>query len=203
MFELPKLPYEYDALAPFVSSEIQQLHHTKHHAAYIKNLNTALEKYPEWQNKTIEEIIISLDQLPADIKTVVRNNGGGHFNHSMFWQMMGPKGSSGEPSGTLLSEIQQSFGDIKTFKEQFGAGAVKIFGSGWQWLVLDNDKLTLMSTPNQDSPLSSGKTPILGLDVWEHAYYLQYYNKRPDYVEAWWNIVNWEDVARRLAEAKK
>lgn len=204
MFTLPALPYEYDALDPFIRSDIQQLHHTKHHQAYVDNLNKALEKYPDWQNKSIEEIITSLDQIPEDVRTVVRNHGGGHFNHSMFWQMMAPKKGTGqEPSGTLLDKIQHSFGDLKTFKEQFGQGAVKIFGSGWQWLVLDNNEVKLMSTPNQDSPLTQGKIPLLGLDVWEHAYYLQYYNKRPDYVDAWWNVVNWDDVARRLDEASK
>ena len=197
MFTLPDLPYEYDALAPFISTDIQKLHHDAHHAAYVKNLNTAFEKYPEWQNKSIEEVIISLDQLPEDIKKTVRNNGGGHYNHSMFWEMMAPKNGQ-EPTGTLLDKMQHTFGDVKTFKEQFTQGAIKIFGSGWQWLVLDKGEVTLMSTPNQDSPLTQGCIPLLGLDVWEHAYYLQYYNKRPDYVEAWWNIVNWEEVAKRL-----
>lgn len=197
MFTLPDLPYEYDALAPFISSDIQHLHHSKHHQTYIDKLNAALEKYPQWQNKTIEEIVTSLDELPEDIKTAVRNNGGGHYNHSMFWEMMAPKKGQ-EPSGTLLDKVQHSFGDIKTFKEQFTTGAISVFGSGWQWLVWDQGELKMLSTPNQDSPLTQGKIPLLGLDVWEHAYYLQYYNKRPDYVEAWWNIVNWDDVSRRL-----
>lgn len=202
MFTLPKLPYEYDALAPFISSQIQQLHHDKHHQAYVDNLNKALEKYPEWQNKTIEEIITSLDQIPEDVRTVVRNNGGGHYNHSMFWGMMAPKKGNGQaPSGTLLDKLQHAFGDYKTFQEQFSTSATKIFGSGWQWLILENGKITLMSTPNQDSPLTQGKIPLLGLDVWEHAYYLQYYNKRADYIAAWWNIVNWDDVAKRLDTA--
>lgn len=201
MFTLPDLPYSYDALAPYISSDIQHLHHSAHHATYVKNLNTALEKYPEWQSKTIEEIVTSLDQIPKDIQTVIRNNGGGHYNHSMFWQMMSPKGG-GQPNGTLLDKMQHSFGDFKTFQEQFSSGATKVFGSGWQWLVLDKDEMKLMSTPNQDSPLSQGKTPLLGLDVWEHAYYLQYYNKRADYITAWWNIVNWDNVAKRLSEAR-
>lgn len=202
MFTLPKLSYDYDGLAPFISADIMHYHHDAHHAAYVKNLNTALEKYPDWQNKTIEEIVISLDKIPEDVKTAVRNNGGGHYNHSIFWQMMTPKKGTGqEPSGTLLDKLKHSFGDVKTFKEQFGQQAVKIFGSGWQWLVWDKDKLKLMSTPNQDSPLTSGFTPLLALDVWEHAYYLQYYNKRVDYVDAWWNIVNWEDVSSRLHKA--
>lgn len=204
MFTLPNLPYDYDALAPFISEQIQQLHHDKHHQAYVDNLNKALEKYPEWQNKSIEEVITSLDQIPEDVRTMVRNNGGGHYNHSMFWEMMAPKKGTGqEPSGTLLDKMQHAFGDVKTFKEQFATGATKIFGSGWQWLVVDNREVKLMSTPNQDSPLTQGLTPILGLDVWEHAYYLQYYNKRADYIDAWWNIVNWEDVARRLDQASK
>lgn len=197
MHTLPDLPYAYDALAPYISADIQHLHHSRHHATYVTNLNTALEKYPDWQNKSIEEIITSLDQVPEDIKTIVRNNGGGHYNHSMFWEMMHPKGEK-EPSGTLKDKIQHSFGDVKTFKEEFAKGATKVFGSGWQWLVLDEDAVSLMSTPNQDSPLTVGKTPLLGLDVWEHAYYLQYYNKRPDYIEAWWNVVNWDNVAKRL-----
>jgi len=201
MFKLPKLKYEYDALAPFISADIQQLHHSKHHQTYVDNLNKALEKYPEWQEKSIEEIIMSLDELPEDIKTMVRNNGGGHFNHSMFWEMMAPKKDQ-KPSGTLLDKIQKSFGDMEEFKKQFSEGATKVFGSGWEWLVIDGTELKLMSTPNQDSPLSQGKTPILGLDVWEHAYYLQYYNKRADYIEAWWNVVNWEEVAKRLDQAK-
>lgn len=204
MFKLPDLPYTYDALAPYISEQIQQLHHDKHHQTYVDNLNKALEKYPDWQNKSIEEIVTSLDLIPEDVKTVVRNNGGGHYNHSMFWEMMAPKKGSGqEPSGTLLDKMQHSFGDLKTFKEQFTTGATKIFGSGWQWLVVDNGEVKLVSTPNQDSPLSQGLTPILGLDVWEHAYYLQYYNKRVDYVEAWWNIVNWDEAARRLDLASK
>lgn len=202
MFTLPDLPYAYDALAPYISEQIQQLHHDKHHRTYVDNLNKALEQYPEWKDKSIEEIITSLDQIPQDIQTVVRNNGGGHYNHSMFWQMMTPKKGTGQmPSGTLLDKIQHTFGDFKTFQDQFSQTATKIFGSGWEWLVVDNGEIKLMSTSNQDSPLTKGLTPILGLDVWEHAYYLQYYNKRVDYVDAWWNIVNWDDVAKRLDEA--
>ncbi len=204
MFTLPDLPYDYDALAPFISEQIQQLHHDKHHQAYVNNLNTALEKHPEWQNKTIEEIITSLNQVPEDVRITVRNNGGGHYNHSLFWEMMTPKKGTGqEPTGTLLDKMQHAFGDYSTFKDQFSQGATKIFGSGWEWLVWDNGEVKLMSTPNQDSPLTQGFVPLLGLDVWEHAYYLQYYNKRADYIEAWWNIVNWDDVARRLDQAAK
>jgi len=200
MFKLPELPYEYDSLAPYISADIQHLHHTRHHATYVKNLNDALTSYPELQNKSIEEILTSLSTLPEEIKTVVRNNGGGHYNHSQFWQMMHPKGG-GDPTGSLKNALEDQFGDIKTFKEDFSKCALKIFGSGWQWLVLENGKLTLTTTPNQDSPLTEGKIPLLGLDVWEHAYYLQYYNKRPDYIDAWWNIVHWEDVAKRLSDS--
>jgi Fe-Mn family superoxide dismutase len=200
MFTLPDLPYDYDALSPYISPEIQHLHHDKHHQTYVDNLNKALEKYPEWQDKRIEEIITSLDRIPDDIKTAVRNNGGGHINHSAFWQMMTPSKDQ-QPTGTLLDKIQHSFGSYEDFKKEFSEHATKIFGSGWQWLVLQEGELSLMSTPLQDNPLSLGATPILGLDVWEHAYYLQYYNKRPDYIEAWWHIVNFDDAARRLDEA--
>lgn len=201
MFTLPELPYEYDALAPFISSEIQHLHHDKHHQAYVDNLNKALEKYPEWQDKPIEDIIKSLNQVPEDVRTAVRNNGGGHFNHSMFWQMMSPLKDQ-SPNGTLLDKIQHSFGEYETFKKKFAEQATKVFGSGWQWLVLNGEnELELVSTPNQDNPLERGMIPLLGLDVWEHAYYLQYYNKRADYIDAWWNIVNWDDVAKRLSDA--
>lgn len=204
MFTLPDLPYDYDGLAPFISADIQRLHHDKHHQAYVDNLNKALEKYPQWQNKSIEEIVVHLDEIPEDVRTVVRNNGGGHYNHSMFWEMMTPKKGTGQvPSGILLDKMQHTFGDFKTFQDQFSQGAVKVFGSGWEWLVWDKGEVKLLSTPNQDSPLTVGKIPLLGLDVWEHAYYLQYYNKRPDYVAAWWNIVNWDDVAKRLDMAMK
>ncbi|HVZ12535.1 MAG TPA: superoxide dismutase [Patescibacteria group bacterium] len=202
MYTLPDLPYDYDALAPFISDEIQHLHHDKHHKTYVDTLNKALESHSEWQNKPIEELITSLDQIPEDIRTVVRNHGGGHINHSAFWEMMAPKNGQ-EPTGTLLDKIQHSFGDLATFKTQFGEAATKVFGSGWEWLVLDGGEVKLMSTPNQDSPLTSGKTPLLGLDVWEHAYYLQYYNKRADYIEAWWNVVNWDNVAKRFDGASK
>jgi Fe-Mn family superoxide dismutase len=199
MFTLPELPYEYDALAPFISSDIQHLHHDKHHRTYVDNLNKALENYPDWQQKSIEEIIININQVPEDVRTAVRNHGGGHLNHSMFWEVMAPKKGQ-EPTGTLLDKLQHAFGDVTTFKEQFGQAATKVFGSGWEWLVWDNGEVKLMSTSNQDSPLTQGKTPLLALDVWEHAYYLQYYNKRADYIEAWWNIVNWDNVAQRLEE---
>lgn len=204
MFTLPELPYGYSALAPCINADIMHLHHSAHHATYVKNLNLALEKYPQWQDKTIEEIIVSLDKLPDEIKTAISNSGGGHYNHSLFWQMMAPKKGTGqEPSGILLDKIKHSFGDLETFKKQFGEAAAKIFGSGWEWLVWDNREIKLMSTANQGCPLSLGKIPLLCLDVWEHAYYLQYYNKRADYIEAWWNIVNWDEVARRLDKSIK
>lgn len=201
MFTLPDLPYGYDALEPFISSNIQHLHHDKHHQTYVDNLNKAIAKYPEWENKKIEEIIIDYASAPDDIKNVLRNHGGGHYNHSMFWEMMSPKKEQ-QPSGNLLDKINEGFGDYESFKKQFSEQAVKIFGSGWQWLVMEQGKLSLVSTPNQDSPLTQGKIPILGLDVWEHAYYLQYYNKRPDYVEAWWHVANWEDAEKRFEKAK-
>lgn len=202
MFELPKLPYEYDALAPYINKDIQVLHHTKHHQAYVDGTNKALANYPEWHEKSIAEVITNLEQLPQEVRAAVRNVGGGHLNHSFFWNVMAPaKGQ--KPSGTLLDKIKDSFGDLETFQKQFGESAGKIFGSGWQWLVLDNGVLKLETTPNQDSPLTNGKTPLLTLDVWEHAYYLQYYNKRADYITAWWNIVNWDFVAEQLDIASK
>lgn len=200
MFELPALPYGYDALEPFISSNIQHLHHDKHHQGYVDNLNKAVQKYPEWESKSIEEIIKDYAKAPEDIKTVLRNHGGGHYNHSMFWLMMSQKKDQ-MPEGNLVDKINEQFGNYDAFKKQFSEGAVKVFGSGWQWLVMDNGRLALMSTPNQDSPLTQGKIPLLGLDVWEHAYYLQYYNKRPDYVDAWWHVVNWEEVEKRFQEA--
>ncbi len=201
MFEIPSLPYGYESLEPFISSNIQHLHHDKHHQSYVDNLNKAVGKYPEWEEKNIEEIIRGYESAPADIKTALRNHGGGHYNHSMFWEMMSPKKDQ-KPEGNLLDGINAAFGSYDAFKKQFSESAVKVFGSGWEWLVLDNGKLALTSTPNQDSPLTQGKIPLLGIDVWEHAYYLQYFNKRADYVDAWWHVVNWEDVAKRLDEAK-
>lgn len=201
MFELPELPYGYEALEPFISSNIQHLHHDKHHQAYVDNLNKAVSKYPEWSERSIEEIIKNYSKAPDDIATTIRNNGGGHFNHSMFWEIMSPKKDQ-KPSGELLDKINEQFGDYESFRKQFSEQAVKIFGSGWQWLVLDKGKLTLMSTPNQDNPMTQGKMPVMGLDVWEHAYYLQYFNKRADYVEAWWHIVNWENIEDRFSKLK-
>lgn len=198
-FSLPPLPYAYDALEPHIDARTMEIHHTKHHQAYIDKLNAALEKYPDWQAKSIEDILKDLSAVPEDIREAVRNNGGGHANHTMFWQIISPNGG-GEPKGEIAQVITDTFQDFKSFQEQFAAAATGRFGSGWAWLVKDKDgSYKIISTPNQDSPLSSGQTPVLGLDVWEHAYYLMYQNKRPDYIAAWWNVVNWEEVNRRLA----
>lgn len=193
-FELPKLSYPYDALEPYIDATTMEIHHTKHHGGYVKNLNAALEKYPEWASKSIEDILKDLDNIPEDIRTTVRNNGGGHYNHSIFWTIMGPNGG-GEPSGKLAESIDKTFGSFDKFKEEFSNAAATRFGSGWAWLVLDNyGHLSILSTPNQDNPITYSLKPLLGLDVWEHAYYLKYQNKRPEYIQAWWNIVNWEEV---------
>jgi Fe-Mn family superoxide dismutase len=176
-----------------------EIHHDKHHQAYINNLNAAIEKHPELANKSVEDLLKDLNAVPEDIRTAVRNNGGGHWNHSMFWTVMSAKGG-GEPSGALADAIKKAFGDFKTFTEKMSAAAVGQFGSGWGWLVKDKGGvLSLSATPNQDNPISNGMTPILGVDVWEHAYYLNYQNRRPDYVKAWWNVVNWEEVSKRFA----
>jgi Fe-Mn family superoxide dismutase len=196
-FELPKLSYPYDALEPYIDATTMEIHHTKHHGGYVKNLNAALEKYPEWASKSIEDILKDLDNIPADIRTTVRNNGGGHYNHSIFWTIMGPNGG-GEPSGKLAESIDKTFGSFDKFKEEFSNAAATRFGSGWAWLVLDNyGHLSILSTPNQDNPITYSLKPVLGLDVWEHAYYLKYQNRRPEYIQAWWNIVNWEEVGKR------
>lgn len=196
-FELPKLSYPYDALEPYIDATTMEIHHTKHHGGYVKNLNAALEKYPEWASKSIEDILKDLDNIPEDIRTTVRNNGGGHYNHSIFWTIMGPNGG-GEPSGKLAESIDKTFGSFDKFKEEFSNAAATRFGSGWAWLVLDNyGHLSILSTPNQDNPITYSLKPVLGLDVWEHAYYLKYQNKRPEYIQAWWNIVNWEAVTKR------
>ena len=196
-FTLPKLPYAYDALEPHIDARTMEIHHTKHHQAYVNNLNAAIEKAPELQGKSLDELMKGINTVPESVRTAVRNNGGGHWNHSMFWEIMGP-GKGGEPSGKLGDAIKSAFGDFSKFKEQFAAAAAGRFGSGWAWLVNDGGKLSITSTPNQDNPLMDGKKAILGLDVWEHAYYLKYQNKRPDYVTAWWNVVNWDAVAKRF-----
>ena len=198
-YEVPPLPYDYAALEPHIDEQTMRLHHDKHHQAYVDKANGALEG-TEWEGKPIEEVIANLGSLPDDKKGVVRNNGGGHLNHSLFWESMSPDGG-GEPSGDLASAIDDAFGSFDAFKEQFEAAGVGQFGSGWAWLVLDGGSLKITSTPNQDSPISSGATPLVGNDVWEHAYYLKYQNKRPDYLKAWWNVVNWDKVAERYAAA--
>jgi len=199
-YDLPKLPYSYDALEPHIDARTMEIHYSKHHAGYVSKLNAALEKHPDLQGQTVEDLIKGIDSVPEGIRTAVRNNGGGHANHSLFWTVMGP-GAGGEPGGKLGDAIKSTFGDFATFKEQFSNAAATRFGSGWAWLVASGAKLAVESTPNQDSPLMEGRTPILGLDVWEHAYYLKYQNKRPDYIAAWWNVVNWDEVAKRLEAA--
>jgi superoxide dismutase, Fe-Mn family len=195
-FTLPALPYANDALEPHIDAKTMEIHHTKHHQAYVNNLNAAIEKAPELANKSLDDLMRGINTVPESVRTAVRNNGGGHWNHSLFWQIMGP-GNGGEPTGKLADAIKSAFGDFAKFKEQFAAAGGGRFGSGWAWLVNDGGKLSITSTPNQDNPLMEGKTAILGLDVWEHAYYLKYQNKRPDYIAAWWNVVNWGAVAQR------
>ena len=195
-YEVPPLPYDYDALEPHIDEATMRVHHDKHHQAYVDKANAALEGTP-FEGKAIEEILADLDALPADKRTAVRNNGGGHANHTMFWEIMGP-GKGGAPSGALGDAITSSFGDFETFKKQLNDAGVKRFGSGWAWLIDAGGKLVIESTANQDSPLMEGKKPILGVDVWEHAYYLKYQNRRPDYLNAWWNVVNWDAVAKRF-----
>jgi len=196
-FTLPALPYAYDALEPHIDARTMEIHHTKHHQAYVNNLNAAIEKAPELQDKSLDDLMRSVNSVPEAVRTAVRNNGGGHWNHSMFWELMAP-GKGGEPTGGLADAIKQAFGDFSKFKEQFTAAATGRFGSGWAWLVNDGGKLSITSTPNQDNPRMDGKRGILGLDVWEHAYYLKYQNRRPEYITAWWNVVNWDAVASRF-----
>lgn len=197
MFELPELPYAYGALAPHIGAEIMELHHSKHHQAYVDKLNAALGNMPDWHDKNIEQILTRLEELPENIRTAARNNGGGHYTHSLFWESLAPGGTPLE--GELLDGINDKYGSLETFKEQFSAAALGVFGSGWAWLLPD---LSISTTPNQDSPLSlDGVKPLLGLDVWEHAYYLDYKNKRPDYVAAWWNVVDWNKVSSRFASS--
>ena len=197
-FTLPPLPYAYDALEPHIDAQTMQIHHDKHHQAYVNNLNAAIEKAPELEGKSVEELLSNLDALPESVRTAIRNNGGGHANHTLFWDIMTPGGAT-QPSGALLDSINASFGSLDELKKQFNAAGVGRFGSGWAWLVKDGEKLSIMSTPNQDSPLSQGHTAILGNDVWEHAYYLKYQNLRPKYLEAWWNVVNWDKVSALFA----
>jgi len=199
--QLPDLPYAFDALEPHIDARTMEIHHDRHHATYVNNLNAAIEGKSDLESKSIEELISDLDAVPEDIRTAVRNNGGGHANHSLFWEIMGP-GGGGSPSGALGDAINAKFGGVDGLKEQVNAAGVGRFGSGWSWLVVNsNNELEVMSTPNQDSPLMEGKTPILGVDVWEHAYYLKYQNARPAYLDAWWNTVNWDAVAARYNAA--
>ena len=198
-FELPPLPYDYAALEPHIDTQTMQIHHDKHHNAYVTNLNAALEKYPELQSKSIEDLLREINKVPEDIRTAVRNNGGGHMNHTMFWQIMGPKGG-GAPTGALGDAIKSAFGSFDSFKEQFTKAGVTRFGSGWAWLIDTGGKLSIESTANQDQPIMEGKKAVLGLDVWEHAYYLKYQNRRPDYIGAWWNTVNWSAVSSRMGK---
>jgi Fe-Mn family superoxide dismutase len=202
---LPPLPYDFSALEPHIDTQTMQIHHDKHHQAYVNNLNAALDKHPELHKKTLDDLLRGINSIPDDIRTAVRNNGGGHHNHSLFWTIMAPagKGGGGEPKGALADAIKKTFGDFAKFKEQIGTAATTRFGSGWAWLAQSGGKLEIFSTANQDSPLMDGKAPILGLDVWEHAYYLKYQNRRPDYVAAWWNVVNWAEVANRFEAARK
>ena len=200
-FELPKLPYDYAALEPTIDEATMKLHHDKHHQAYITNLNAAIEKHPELGSKSAEDLIADLNALPEDVRGPIRNNGGGHVNHTMFWEIMKP-GGGGEPTGKISEHIKKDFGSFEDFKKQFNEAGVKQFGSGWAWLVSKGGKLTIISTANQDSPLSQNLFPILGNDVWEHAYYLKYNNRRPDYLAAWWNVVNWDEVNKRFDKIK-
>jgi Fe-Mn family superoxide dismutase len=194
---LPPLPYAHDALEPHIDKQTMEIHHGKHHAAYVNNLNAALEKHPELQSKSVEDLVKGIASVPEDIRTAVRNNGGGHVNHAMFWQIMAPN-AGGAPTGAIASAIDAAFGSFDAFKEQFGKAAAGRFGSGWVWVVDNGGKIAIESTANQDNPLMEGKKPVFGVDVWEHAYYLKYQNRRPDYVSAWWNVANWAEINRRL-----
>jgi superoxide dismutase, Fe-Mn family len=202
VFKLPPLTYDYNALEPHIDEKTMKFHHDKHHAAYVKNLNAAVNKYPQLKTKTVEELLVNLNQLPTEIQTTVRNNGGGHLNHSMYWTIMGPKGG-GMPTGAIAKAIQNQFGSFDKFKSQFNEGGTKVFGSGWVWLVGKEGKLKIITTPNQDSPIMQGFYPIMGNDVWEHAYYLKYQNRRPDYLSAWWNVINWTEVNKRFEKSLK
>lgn len=199
--ELPNLPYAYDALEPHFDKETMNIHHTKHHNTYITNLNAALEGHAELADKSVEELVANLNEVPEAIRTAVRNNGGGHANHTFFWTILSPNGG-GQPVGELATAIEAKFGSFDAFKEEFAKAGATRFGSGWAWLVVNNGELEVTSTPNQDSPLTEGKTPVIGLDVWEHAYYLNYQNRRPDYIGAFWNVVDWNSAEKRYQEAK-
>ncbi len=200
-YTLPELPYAYDALEPYIDVETMHLHHDKHHNTYVTNLNAAIEKHPELGEKSVEDLISDMNAIPEDIRTAVRNNGGGHANHTFFWEIMAPN-AGGQPTGAIKEAIDETFGSFDEMKAAFKTAATGRFGSGWAWLVVNNGKLEITSTPNQDSPLMDGQTPVLVLDVWEHAYYLKYKNVRPDYIEAFWNVVNWDKVNELFAAAK-
>lgn len=199
-YTLPVLPYAYDALEPYIDEETMHLHHDKHHNTYVTNLNAAIEKHPALGEKTVEELLADFSSVPEDIQTAVRNNGGGHANHTFFWEILGPN-AGGEPTGAIKEAIEETFGSFEDFKEEFKTAATGRFGSGWAWLVVKDGKLAITSTANQDSPLMDGQTPVLGLDVWEHAYYLKYKNVRPDYINAFWSVVNWDKVNEYFAKA--
>ena len=201
-FELPKLPYAEDALEPYIDAQTMNIHHTKHHQTYVTNLNAAIEKHPELANKSLEDLLSDLNAVPEDIRMAIRNHGGGTWNHNLFWEIMGPK-MGGSPSGELTKALESAFHSFDAFKEEFTKAATTRFGSGWAWLVKKGEGLAVVSTANQDTPLSDGATPILGLDVWEHAYYLKYQNRRPEYISNWWNVVNWSAVAERYNSLKK
>ena len=201
-YELPPLPYDYAALEPHIDAQTMTLHHDKHHGTYVSNLNGAIEKHPDLGKHTAEDLLRNLNSVPEDIRTTVRNNGGGHVNHSMYWLIMQP-GGGGDPTGKIAEQIRKDFGDFAAFKKQFNETTAKQFGSGWGWVLWDGGKLTITTTANQDNPLMQGKYPILGNDVWEHAYYLKYQNRRPDYLAAWWNTVNWTEINKRFEQAKK
>jgi Fe-Mn family superoxide dismutase len=202
IFEVPALPYDFAALEPYIDAQTMQIHHDKHHGAYVTNLNAALDKHPEWKGRAVEDILRNLNSVPEDIRTAVRNNGGGHANHSMFWRIMKPNGG-GKPTGDIERIITEHFGGFDAFREKFDDNGVKRFGSGWTWLVAKGGKYELLSTPNQDSPFTDGAFPIMGNDVWEHAYYLKYQNRRADYLKAWWNTLNWEEINQRLKQASR
>jgi len=199
-FTLPPLPYDFAALEPQIDAKTMEIHHGKHHQTYVNNLNAAIEKAPELASKSIDDLMRNVNKLPEAVRTAVRNNGGGHWNHSMFWQIMAPK-AGGEPGGNLGKAIISAFGDFAKFREQFSAAGVGRFGSGWAWLINNAGKLSITSTPNQDNPLMEGQKAVMGLDVWEHAYYLKYQNRRPDYITAWWNVVNWKEVEKRFSQS--
>ncbi|EAG1561675.1 superoxide dismutase [Listeria monocytogenes] len=200
-YELPKLPYTYDALEPNFDKETMEIHYTKHHNTYVTKLNEAVAGYPELASKSVEELVANLDSVPEDIRGAVRNHGGGHANHTLFWSILSPNGG-GAPTGNLKAAIESEFGTFDEFKEKFNAAAAARFGSGWAWLVVNDGKLEIVSTANQDSPLSDGKTPVLGLDVWEHAYYLKFQNRRPEYIDTFWNVINWDEANKRFDAAK-